>query len=70
MLVPVVELHHSGVSRVYVDCVFKAVVFPLVHLEVWRCIDVETGEMYSASNRQQAVDKYFKSCYKECFVNE
>ncbi len=70
MIVPVVELLHSGVSRVYIDGVFSAVVFPLVRFEIWRCIDVESCKEFDGSSRQQAVDKYFKNCFKECFVNE
>ena len=65
MLVPVIELYSSSVSRVYVDGVFKAIAFPVVSAAEYRCIDINTGEIYRGSTCHDAVDIYFKTCYSE-----
>ena len=70
MLVPVIELYSSTVSRVYVDGVFSAIVFPVVQAAEYRCIDVHTGSIYRGSTCHEAVDIYFKTCFKECMCNE
>lgn len=66
MLVPVLEVLKSNLDRVYVDGRFVAVVVPVLDLCEIRCIDIHTGQIFTGSTRHEAVDIYFKSCFKEC----
>lgn len=70
MLVPVLECVKDNLHRVYVDGVFKAIVVPVIRAAEYRCIDIDTGNIYRGATRHEAVDIYFKSCFKELLCNE
>lgn len=70
MLVPVLEVLKDNLYRVYVDGIFVAVVVPVVLDCSWHCIDIRSGDIFVGSTRYAAVDRYFKSKFKECLCDE